>query len=405
MERIKEYLNIAIKNLKTRRLRSWLTILGVTIGVFLIVSLVSLSEGIKLAVLSQLRMMGKDLIMVIPGEINDFVTTMAGNLKLSNDDISAIKKTDGVDFVVPMDWAADAVRYEGQQKTVMISGVPWKDSLDIMKSDMGWSLVEGRWPVAGKKELIIGNLVPKDVFPKMKVGTEVIIKGKKFEIAGVLKSVGSKQDDSMIYLDLDIFREITGERKGARFVLAKAKADFSPDDVVENIKEKLQATRKRRIGEDLPSFSVLSSEKVTSIVGNIMGIIEAAIFALASIAIIVGGIGIMNTMYTSVHERIREIGVMKAIGARNKTITSIFLIESGILGLIGGVGGTFLGFLLAKAIEIYFQIHPFMYLKASVTPTLIFFALTFSFLIGCVSGFLPAKGASKLKPVDALRYE
>ena len=113
----------------------------------------------------------------------------------------------------------------------------------------------------------------------------------------------------------------------------------------------------------------------------------------------------MNTMYTSVTERIKEIGIMKAIGAKNRTITTIFLIESGIFGMLGGIGGTLLGILLAKGIEIYFQVHPLFYLKADVSLGLILFSLAFSFLIGCASGYFPARAAAKLKPVDALRYE
>jgi len=173
---------------------------------------------------------------------------------------------------------------------------------------------------------------------------------------------------------------------------------------VEKIKESLDESRKKKRGEDLPSFSVLSSEKLTGIVEDIMALIQAAIFGFASIAIAVGGIGIMNTMYTSVHERIKEVGIMKAVGAKNKTIVIIFLVESGLVGLLGGLGGVILGLGLAKIVEIYFQIHPVFYLKAVVSPQLILFGLAFSFLVGCISGFLPARSASKLQPIAALRY-
>ena len=144
---------------------------------------------------------------------------------------------------------------------------------------------------------------------------------------------------------------------------------------------------------------------MTDIVGSIMGLIQVVIFGFASIAIVVGGIGIMNTMYTSVHERIREIGIMKAVGAKNKTIILIFLIESGIFGLAGGLGGIVLGLGLAKIVEIYCQTQNLFLLKASITPQLVLFGLAFSFLVGCISGFLPARSAAKLKPVEALRYE
>jgi len=151
---------------------------------------------------------------------------------------------------------------------------------------------------------------------------------------------------------------------------------------------------------------VLTSEKMSGIAGNILGIIQLVIIIFASIAILVGGIGITNTMFTSVRERTREIGIMKAIGAKNSAVLSIFLIEAGTIGTIGGIGGTILGTLFAKIIEIYGQIHPLFYFSASITPGLILFGLCFSFLIGCLSGFFPARKAANLKPVEALRrYE
>jgi len=164
-------------------------------------------------------------------------------------------------------------------------------------------------------------------------------------------------------------------------------------------------TRKRIKGVDTPPFSVLSSEKVAGIVNNILGMIQIAIFGFASIAIIVGGIGIMNTMYMSVHERIKEIGIMKAVGAKNKTITTIFLIESGIFGLFGGLGGMVLGLVLAKVVEFAVKTSGSLYLKAAITPQLIIFSLAFSFLIGCIAGYLPSRSAAKMNPVEALRYE
>ncbi len=402
---IKEYIKIAVRSLRKRRLRSWLTMIGVVIGVFLIMSLLSLSEGVKTAVLSQLNMMGNDLIIIMPGELTDMMTTFAGGLELTDDDIKAIEKAEGVEAVIPMTYKGIVMRYQGEKKTVLLSGIPLEKGLDILRTDMGFELVEGRWPIPGKREIFVGFLVPKEIFPGMEVGTQIALKGKQFEVVGVLKSVGSKQDDSQVYIDLDVYREITGEREGAKMAMAKVKPGYSAENVVENIKESLEENRKRRKGEDLPPYTVLSSEKMSDIVGNIMGLIQVAIFGFASIAILVGAIGIMNTMYTSVHDRIKEIGIMKAVGAKRKTIIAIFLIESGIFGLAGGLGGIVLGLGLAKIIEIYAQSQYFFLLKASITPQLILFGLSFSFLIGCIAGYLPARSASKLNPVDALRYE
>ena len=402
---LKEYFKIALRNLRTRRLRSWLTIIGVVIGVFLIVSLLSLTQGLKTAILDQLKMMGEDLIIIMPGEITNLVTSMAGDMELTDEDIKAIERTKGVKTVVPLTYKAEVVRYQGEKETILISGISFRTGFKVVTEDLGWQLLEGRWPVPGKREAVMGNFLPKDIFPRMKIETPIYIKGKEFKIVGVLKSVGNKQDDSMIVLDLDVFRSVTGERTGAKQALAKIMPGFSIDEVAEDIKASLDETRRRKRGEDLPPFTVLTPEKIIDIVGNIMGMIQVAVFSLASIAIIVGGIGIMNTMYTSVHDRIREIGIMKAIGAKNRTITTIFLFESGILGMIGGIGGVVLGLGLAKSVEFYLQIHPVFALRASASPWLIIFGLSFSFLVGCISGFLPARSASKLKPVDALRYE
>ncbi len=221
MGQIKEYLKIAVRSLRRSPVRSWLTMIGVVIGVFLIISLLSLSEGIKEAMMQQLNMMGKDLIIIMPGEINDMATMMAGGLELTKDDIKAIKEAEGVDRIVPMNYKAEAVRHEGRVKTILINGVSWEDGMDLLKSDMGWDLTDGKWPIAGKKELIVAKAVPEDLFPGMKIGDEVSINGKKFMVAGILKSLGNKQDDSTITMDLDLFTEVTGEREGAKAVMAK----------------------------------------------------------------------------------------------------------------------------------------------------------------------------------------
>lgn len=378
--------------------------MGIIIGVFLIVSILSLGEGIKATILKQVKMMGGDLIMVMPGELSSMITSFIGGLELSDDDLKAIEKAQGVDLVIPTKYKAEIMRYGGEKKLVFLYAIPFKN-IEVLKSQVGWSLKEGRWPTVGKQEVIVGSLVPEEIFPGMKVNTQATIKGRDFKITGILKSVGSKQDDQQVGVDLEIFKKITGDKEGAAFAMVTIKPGYSADKVAENIKEKLEETRKRRKGEDSPPFSVITSEKITGIVGNVMAIIQVAVFAFASIGIVVGGIGIMNTMYTSVHERTREIGIMKAIGAKNSAITTLFLFESGIIGLIGGIGGTLLGLILAKVIEFYGKIHPLFYIEASISPYIIIFGLSFSFLVGCLSGFFPARRAAQLKPVDALRYE
>ena len=401
---IKEYIKIAIKNLRTRQLRSWLTILGIVIGVFLIMSLLSLSQGLKATVLKQLKAVGTDVVMIMPGNISDLMTTMMGSVKLTEEDLDAIKKTEGVELVIPNLYKGELAKYGGSSKLVILYGIDLKNS-QFYQDNMGMKIAEGRWPAAGKREILAGSMVPIDIFPDMKVGNKATIKGIQFEIVGIIKSLGSKQDDSMIAIDMNIFRDITGERKGAPQAVAKVAQGYNVNEVAKDIKANLEKNAKRRAGEEESAYSVLTSDALGSIVGNIMGILQAVIFAFGGIAVLVGGIGIMNTMYTSVRERTKEIGILKAVGARNQTIVLIFLVESGIIGLVGGLGGMIPGLGLAKLIQLVGQVHPVFYIEASITPGIILFGLLFSFGVGCLSGFFPARSAAKLKPVDALRYE
>jgi putative ABC transport system permease protein len=287
-----------------------------------------------------------------------------------------------------------------------LAGIPWDPGIEMLQVFQGWSLKDGRWPISTRREVIVGSWVEDDLFEdKVRVGEEIVIKGRRLEVVGILNSLGSKTDDSFIYLDIDLYQSLTGDQRGsANMVMAKIEEGPSVDEVAENIEESLEKTRKRKIGSDSADFSVITPEKINEIAGGILAIVQLSIILFAGIAIVVGGIGITNTMFTSVRERTKEIGVMKAIGAKDSAILTIFLIEAGIIGLTGGAGGVFLGVVLAKVIESYFQVHPVLYFTASLNPVLIIFGLGFSFLIGCVAGVLPARNASKMKPVDALRY-
>ncbi|KPJ57332.1 hypothetical protein AMJ49_01910 [Parcubacteria bacterium DG_74_2] len=406
MEEIKEYFKIAVRNIKTRSLRSWLTIFGIVIGVFLIISLLALSEGLKATITQQLRALGGEMIFVMPGDLSNPLSMFFSGAKLEKKDIEAIQKTRGVDKVLTYSYQSVVGRYRDEGKTLFLAGVSWEEGKEILEKFQGWSLEEGNWPVSGKREVVVGQQTAKHIFEEpVKVNDEIILKGRKFEIVGILNSLGNKTDDSFIYLDTSLYQELTGEKSGtAQMAMVKIEEGSNLNEVAEDVKYNLEKTRKRRTGTDITDFSVITSEKMGDIAGNILDVVQIVIFAFASIAIVVGGIGIMNTMFTSVRERTREIGVMKAVGATDSAVLTIFLIESGIIGFSGGIGGTILGVIFAKLIENYGQVHPVIYFSASISSGLIIFGLVFSFLIGCLAGFFPARRAAKLKPVEALRH-
>ncbi len=401
---IKEYFRIAIKNLRVRSVRSWLTVVGVVIGIFLVISLISLSEGVKNSIMSELDMMGGNLIMVFPGSGSDMMTAIMGGAMLNDRDLETIERVSGVDTVLGFLRGMEVVRHGDEVEASLLLSFPFS-RMDVLKKDMGWDVVEGRFPRPGRREVIIGNLVPKDVFQDVRVGDQLTIKGGKFTVAGVMRSLGARDRDLAIFMDSEDFRSVTGIREGSYFAMARVAEGYDTESVERDITYALEDTVIRERGEDSPSFSVISSDTVSDMVGSIMGVLQVAVFAFASISIVIGGIGIANTMYTSVRERTREIGILKAVGAKRNHITSIFLVESGIIGLIGGVGGVLLGVGLAKGVEFYIGEGSMFPIEAHISPSLILFGLIFSFLIGCVSGFLPARAASRMQPVDALRYD
>jgi len=404
-----EYYKIAAKNLKMRSLRSWLTVFGIIIGVFLIISLLSLSEGIKDTINRQMMSLGGNMIFVMPGsDDNPLSGIMFGGDKLEKQDLDAIGRTEGVKTVLPASYQAMNVRFGQENKSVIIQGFPMAEGMEVMRNFQGWSLSSGRWPSVGKREAVAGMQLGRDMFNVPVVpGDEFIVKGKRFIATGVLNSLGSKQDDSAIFMDIAEFQDLAGQQRGtAQMAMVQIAEDADPNFVAEKIKDNLRRVQRRAYGSDTLNFAVITAEKVSDIAGGVMAVIQFAILAFASIAILVGGIGITNTMYTSVRERTREIGIMKAIGATNGAIMAIFLFEAGIIGFAGGIGGTVLGLGVAAIVQAYGQVHPMFYFTASFSPWIVIFGLGFSFAVGCLAGILPARRAAKLRPIEALRkYE
>jgi putative ABC transport system permease protein len=194
-------------------------------------------------------------------------------------------------------------------------------------------------------------------------------------------------------------RKITGTRGTVKMVMVKILDNTQAKAISEEIK---YAMRKERGSADI---TVLTSDQAVAIVGDVIGTIQISVLFIAIFSIIVGGIGVMNTMYTSVLERRREIGIMKALGATNSDILNIFMIESGVIGLIGGAIGMLIGISLAKGAEIAAVQSGFKQLEAYMGMDLIVGVLLFAFLLGILSGVLPARQAANLKPAEALRYE
>ncbi|MDO8656675.1 MAG: FtsX-like permease family protein, partial [Nanoarchaeota archaeon] len=244
-----------------------------------------------------------------------------------------------------------------------------------------------------------GSRVAKDMFSKeLTVGNKITIAKDEFKIVGILEEIGNSQDDNQINIPLESAREIFDEPESVDTIIAQVKSTSD----IPLLQEKIEKELERKRGDT--NFQVLTAAQILEQINQILGIMQAVLIGIAAISLLVGAIGIMNSMYTSVLERTKDIGIMKAIGARNSDILHIFLIESGMIGLVGGLLGTALGTGLALAIGSFSKQAGFL-LIINIEVMVLAFGLLFAFIIGMVSGVLPAYQASKLKPVDALRYE
>jgi len=395
---LKEYMLFAFSTVRHRQRRSWLTILGIFIGIAAVVALLSVSQGLKDAVSAQFAMMGTDTITIMPGQLTG---GGYGSEPLNEGDLKAVEGVRGVDVVNPVLMRTAKVVFQGEEKYTYVMGMP-PDKVEQVLLDMGGvKIIEGRITGANDKYgVVVGYNIIDDFFKKdVRIGDKLEINGQEFKVRGRLSKVGNPTDDSQIYINMDTAREIFNEPDEITMMMVKVKSGSDPEEVAKDIENELEDRRGSK------NFSVMTSAQLAETVQSVLGIIQVVLVGIAAISLLVGGVGIMNTMYTSVQERTRQIGIMKAIGATNEDIQLIFLVESGLLGLVGGAIGCLLGILMSLGVEYGAAYAGFEALKASVTPELVAMALGFSFFIGMASGTFPARQAAKMNPVDALRYE
>lgn len=398
----KDFFLLILKSIQHRRLRSWLTVLGIVIGIMLVVTIFALGSGIKNVVSQMLQMFGSDLIIVFPGkETNPFESLMSGQ-KFKARDVDALAQIQGVKLVAPMDTASVNAEFRGEKQSMMMRGVRWRDAKPIFLESQGVRLEAGTWP-AGEdtNEVVLGYLVAHNLFKnKVQVGDEIILKSKRVTVAGIFTRIGAQDDDNATYFSLPLFHHLTG-REGVMSIMVKAAPGANVDLVARQIKFELGKQ------EAVPDFSVLTMAKVNELIGSVLSVVELGLIAIALISLIVGAVGIMNTMYTSVLERTKQIGVMKAVGASRDAILSLFLLESGMIGLVGGILGVIFGIGIAYGVGAAAG-------KIGMTGLFSFAALDFlgllvilliTFVTGMLAGILPARQAASMQPAEALRYE
>jgi putative ABC transport system permease protein len=401
-----EYFKMAVKNLRKRGLRSWLTMLGIFISIATIFTLISLSLGLQEAVKAQFETLGTDKFFIMPSAMMSGGTS-SGSFMLTEKDVDVIKKVNGVKDYTYYTMGNVKAEYQGEIKYLPIIGIP-PEQMKIFADTGSWKVMEGRFPKKGDKaQVFLGSDFNKEniIFKKqVSIGNKITINGKIFEVIGIAEPIGNPSDDSNIIIPLDEFRTTLNISERIDMIMVQVQDGENVTEISAKAEKTLR--KARGLTEKTQDFEISTPEELLKSFQNILGIITAFLAGIAGISLLVGAVGIANTMYTSVLERTREIGLMKAIGAKNSDIASLFLIESGLLGLVGGIIGIILGYGLSKTIEYIAITQLNTTLLQVATPWyLIFGCLFFGFAIGAVSGVLPAIQASKTNVVDALRYE
>lgn len=403
---LEDYFKLAWQGISHRRLRSWLTMIGIFIGIIAVVSLITLGNGLQHFIDAQLDKVGGDRLMITPGG-GDITSGGTGSsvvgARLMQEDLEVIRDVRGVDSAAGALVTTARVRLCDKQKYITVFGIPTEKQYQAGLQDVDWFQVdEGR--VLEDGDTYDAQIGPdSDDFCDREVSLrqKIEIEGKKFNLVGRNKKTGNPIHDSKITIPIDVAHDLFNKTDEYTQITVEIQGGYDVQEVKENIEEDLR--RHRDVEEDEEDFTVETPENLLGVFKDVINMVTVVLAGIAGISLLVGGIGIMTTMYTSVLERTVQIGIMKAVGARNSDILTIFLIESGLLGLIGGIIGIILGLAVSKGAEYVIQMYLSEY-QIYASPELIIGTLLFSFLVGTISGYLPAKRAAKMQPVDALSY-
>ncbi len=392
-----------------RKLRSWLTVIGVLIGITAVVALISIGLGLERSITEQVeKVFGYNSFLVVA---QSALQSRHGTAQEIRIDLDAIREVDGVTAVAAIRMATGFVKGPAG------SGKPVQGFLTVMglssimasefKSFLGDVSFQpgGRLFSPGDEDVaILGSEAASRL--GVHLGDTITIEGHPFTVIGVLANsdggfsfgLGKRGNADLVFVPLEQMDELFGESDQYLAALVKTAPGADVDEVAGRVERALEAAG------DTGATTITYSD-INRQINTVMGSVSGFLAGIAGISLLVGAVGVMNTMYTAVLERTREIGVMRAIGARQSQIMFLFLVEAGLMGAVGGLVGVGLGLALsstaAALIRGYFNVA----IHAAMSPALIVSALAFSFLLGAMAGLLPARRAAKLPVIEALRYE
>lgn len=400
-----DYFQIAIRNIRGKRLRSWLTLLGILIGIAAVVSLIGLGDAMRSAILSQFSGVNVDVLTVTASSTISGPPGAGVIEPLTKRDADVVEGVLGVSGVGPRFVQQVRVEYNDQLRVRFVGSMPDGDRGRTIRSALNWEIEQGRDLRDRERRSVTvgygysqqGNGFDRPV----RVGDRLVIEDEVFTVVGIYKRQGSFIFDNVLVMNEDTLRDLVGVEQRYDTIFIQVRDISEIDQVRASIEQALRRSRGVREGDE--NFQVETPQSILDNLNDILLGVQVFIIVIASISIIVGSIGIVNTMLTAVLERRSQIGVMKSVGARNSDIFFLFFIESGIMGLIGGVVGAIIG--AAITISGTVAINNFLGVEAVVRVdfVVIFASILGSFLIGAFAGVIPALRAARQHPVEALR--
>lgn len=393
---------LALRAIRRNLMRSFLTILGVVIGVAAVITMVTLGNGATQSVTDQIASMGSNVVTALPGQRFGPGADPAPNFRLG--DVEAIRNQIGnVEAVAPIASKSVAAVYQARNWSTQVTG-----SSNEYFRVANWEIAEGRSfneteERAGKAVCVIGATVRANLFGQLNpVGSEIRIKQFSCEVIGLLKAKGQSafgmdQDDTVVMPVRTVQRRLTGSQDVNRLTVAVSES-ASIDAVKAQLASLLRERRNISENED-DNFRVMDTRQIAETLTGTTRVLTLLLGAVAAVSLLVGGIGIMNIMLVSVTERTREIGIRLAIGALEREVLLQFLIEAVVLASLGGLVGLALAAAGSVALAAMMNV-PYLF-----DPAINLLSFLFSAAIGVIFGFFPARRAARLDPIEALRHE
>ena len=380
---------LVLKNLTRKKSRFLFTILGIAVGIASLVTLLSLGTGLEAEVRKQSRELGAELVVTPKGWCAyEQISVLTGETLPEAIPNADVEKVAAIKGITAIPYLVQRTAIKNQPVTVV--GILPKP----MKQFKNWEIDRGDYRL-DQESAVVGSSIAQQF--ELKTGDKVTIRGTEFKIQGILKEMGNR-DDLVIYLDLATAQKLYGVGDKVSFIAVKV------DDVT-------QMDRYSQEIQERANVAVVSDKQLIRSVLAIMGTVRNTLQMIAAVAVLAAAFGIINTMLTAIHERKREIGILQALGAKRRTIFSLFLYESALYGLLGGVLGLAAGFALSFFAAPYIEQSEFTAFLGSAqsvkmfSPAVVGQTMLFAVVVACLAGIYPALKASRLSPVEAISYE